>query len=144
MTYAAKEVANYVVSYCFQQGCPISNLKLQKMLYFLWVEYFKQTGDELYMDEICAWRLGPVVPEVYYAFCSYAGTPINLKLPSNIDDSDKVCLDKVIQEYLPMAASTLVDKTHQAGKPWDIVYQDGIGNRKVIPFELIVELECAA
>ncbi len=71
--YPAQYVADYTISYCTRAKKPISNLKLQKMLYFLWVDYYKKTKCELYLDDICAWKLGPVVPNVYYNFCLYAG-----------------------------------------------------------------------
>ncbi|MGI5933430.1 MAG: Panacea domain-containing protein [Lawsonibacter sp.] len=144
MTYTAKNIAHYIVTYCEKKNRPVSNLKLQKMLYFLWIEYFKHTRCELYLDDICAWKLGPVVPDVYYEFCSYAGMPISVELPFSIDEQDVDVLDATIEKYLPMAASTLVDKTHAKGKPWDIVYKDGLGNRDVIPFSLIKDLECTA
>ena len=41
MTYTAKNIAHYIVTYCEKKNRPVSNLKLQKMLYFLWIEYFK-------------------------------------------------------------------------------------------------------
>lgn len=143
-SYPAQYVADYTISYCTRAKCPISNLKLQKMLYFLWVDYYKETKCELYLDDICAWKLGPVVPNVYYNFCSYAGTPIALERPSKIEETDTGILDSIIKRYLLMPASTLVNMTHTRGKPWERVYQDGIGNRSVIPFSLIKDLECSA
>lgn len=141
-SYPAQYVADYIITYCTRAKCPISNLKLQKILYFLWVNYYKRTKCELYFDDICAWKLGPVVPNVYYNFCSYAGTPISLELPNRIEETDIGLLDSIIGQYLPMPASTLVNMTHAKGKPWDLVYQDGAGNRSVIPFSLIRDLEC--
>lgn len=142
MTYSALDVAKYTVNYCTRKSQPVSNLKLQKMLYFMWIDYYKSTGEELFADDICAWRLGPVVPDVYYEYCSYAGRPISLQLESNIENCDEERLSHIINCYLPIPASVLVDKTHAKDKPWDIVYQDGIGNRDVIPFALIKRLEC--
>lgn len=144
MTYSAQDVANYTVSYCTKQNSPISNLKLQKLLYFMWVDYYKKSGQSLFLDDICAWKLGPVVPSVYYEFCSYAGMPISLTLENSIDGSDILVLNEIIDQYLPKAASTLVDRTHKKGTPWDVIYQDGFGNREVIPFGLIKKLECNA
>jgi len=144
MTYGAKNIANFVVNYCADKGSPITNLKLQKILYFLWVDYFKQTRRELYHDNICAWRLGPVVPEVYYDFCFYAGNPIRSAGQYTIYDDDIIILQKIIDKYAYMSASTLVNMTHQQGKPWDRVYKNGEGDRDVIPFYLIKMLECAS
>ena len=142
MSYSAIDVAYHVINYCSKKGQPISNLKLQKILYFLWIEYFVHFHEELFTDDICAWRLGPVIPSVYYEFCSYAGTSIISAPESNISDAIQKRLNSIIDQYLPIPASKLVDKTHVKGKPWDIVYEDGKGNRQVIPFSLIKELEC--
>ena len=68
MTYSAVDIAKYIVSYCSGKHRPVSNLKLQKMLYYTWIDYYKKTGTALFFNEICAWQLGPVVPDAYYEF----------------------------------------------------------------------------
>ena len=72
----ALNIAKYVVEVAYQQCKPISNLKLQGVLYFLWNEYYKETGKYLFYENFYAWSIGPVVPEVYYFYCPWAGTPI--------------------------------------------------------------------
>lgn len=74
-----------IVSYCSNKKQPISNLKLQKILYYAWIDYYKRTGNALFLNDICAWQLGPVIPDVYYEFCSYAGTPIFESFDVSID-----------------------------------------------------------
>lgn len=142
MTYTALDIARYTISYCMQSGKPISNLKLQKMLYYMWIEYYKSTKHELFLDRIFAWPLGPVVPETYYEFCSYAGNPITKEYKVEIDDKTKSVIDSIIDNYIPLTASTLVSRSHQKGMPWDIIYKEGYGNRNEIPFELIKLKEC--
>ena len=142
MAYKAIDVAKYIVSYCNAKNRPISNLKLQKLLYYTWIHYYKEKKEYLYTDPICAWQLGPVVPETYYVFCSYAGIPITRSYSVDILDNDVSIINTAIDEYSPYMASTLVNKTHQKGKPWDIVYKNGIGARDEIPFPMIVKLEC--
>lgn len=141
MWYSAMDIAKYIVTSCYNLNKPVSNLKLQKMLYYLWVDFYKLTERKLFLDNICAWQLGPVVPEVYYEFCSYAGNPIRLiySVATSVEDKEK--LDKIIDIYLPIPANELVNKTHARGSAWDIVYQNGSGNRKVIPFDLIIAKE---
>ena len=78
----ALNIAKYVVEVAYQQCKPISNLKLQGILYFLWNEYYKETGKYLFYENFYAWSIGPVVPEVYYFYCTWAGTPI-FPLPAN-------------------------------------------------------------
>ncbi len=141
MWYDALEVAKYIITRCLEDGCPISNLKLQKVLYFLWVDFYRETHRYLFFDEICAWQLGPVIPDVYYEYCPHAGRPIFIQYEANITDVDKMVLDRLIQSYMWTSASTLVSRTHEQGTAWDIVYRDGRGNRDVIPFSLIIEKE---
>lgn len=145
MAFKALEVAKYVVDYCTQLNKSISNLKLQKMLYYLWIEYYKLTGEYLFEEDICAWPFGPVISDVYYEYCSYAGSPIS-KLYNgicNIITADiRPEIDNILNRYIDFTPNQLVRMTHKHGLPWDLIYQNGDGYKQVIPFELIVEKEC--
>lgn len=142
MKYSANDVANYVLTYCTQKDKPISNLKLQKMLYFIWIDYFKETKLELFFNEIYAWQLGPVVPDVYYEYCSYAGTDIFISIDSKITDNDEIVLNSIIEKYIDLTPYELVNKSHAQDKPWSVIYNHGLGIRDLIPFSLIKKLEC--
>ena len=145
MLYNASDIAKYIISYCSSKNMPISNLKLQKVLYFTWVDYYRETGTALFLDDICAWQLGPVVPDVYYDYCSYGGRPSYLTyngIEDEISERDEAILNKIIERYLDTPASTLVNRTHRPGTAWDCIYDGGAGNRDVIPFSLIRDKEC--
>ncbi len=143
MTYYVKEIAKYIITYCSNKKRPISNLKLQKILYFLWIDYFKENNCSLFNENICAWQFGPVVPEVYYEFCSYAGSPINKIYDIEIyNKNDSDIINKLIDKYIEYSASKLVEMTHKDFKPWSIIYNNGDGLRSIIPFDLIVSKEC--
>lgn len=138
--YNAKDIAKYILSYCTREGNPASNLKLQKLLYFVWIDFFKQTKRRLFENEICAWQYGPVVPDVYYEYCKYASS--NLVLDENINiisHYDANIIDDVLQDYIDLSAFDLVNRSHAAELPWATIYQNGVGNRKNIPFSLIEE-----
>lgn len=143
MPYLAINIAKYIINYCTEKNNPISNLKLQKILFFSWVDFYKQRQQPLFNDCICAWQFGPVVPEVYYNFCSYAGTPIIENYKIEIENADKSVLDKIIDSYINLSAYTLVEKSHKKNCSWDKTYQNGLGARNIISFELIKEIECA-
>lgn len=142
--YPALDVAKYVISYSSENNKAISNLKLQKLLYFLWIDFFKETHKWLFDDMIYAWQLGPVVPDVYFEFCSYAGLPINKTFETNIDHNDKNKINNIVDRYIDNSAYNLVNRTHESGKPWSIIYNNGNGSRSIIPFDLIMEIECCA
>lgn len=139
MMYSAKNIAEYVVDYCNRQGNPVSNLKLQKILYFLWVDYYKQTKTELFPEKFAAWQFGPVVPDIYYEFCEYGGLPITENFAVQLDDHDHNLINSIIEHYLPKTARELVSMTHQENTPWYTVYKNGEGARHPIPTELIIK-----
>lgn len=142
MTYSALEIAKYIISYCTRKKSPINNLKLQQLLYYAWIDYYKETSKELFPDRIFAWQAGPVIPEIYYEFCSYAGKPIAKEYSVKLDNTDAPIVDLIIEKYISLTASVLVSRSHQKGKPWDLVYKDGYGNRDEILFHLIKNKEC--
>lgn len=142
MIYNAMEVANYIVNYCYDKAKPISNLHLQKILYYTWVDYYKETGKMLFWDPICAWQFGPVVPEVYYEYCAYGGRPINIGCETEILVNDESILNSIIEKYIDVPVNVLVQRTHQKNSAWDVTFQEGKGNRNVIPFDLIKQIEC--
>lgn len=44
MTYSALEVARYIIHHEAQQGRTVSNLRLQKLLYFVCQDFFAKNG----------------------------------------------------------------------------------------------------
>ncbi len=66
--YSAIDVARYIIWYCKRRRYSISNLKLQKILYFVQANFLVSIGTPCFEEEIEAWDFGPVVPEVYHEF----------------------------------------------------------------------------
>lgn len=142
MLYNAMEVADYIINKCYEEDKPVSNLQLQKVLFFAWIDYYKQIGKSLFGDLFCAWQFGPVIPIVYHEYCVYGGRPINIKCETEIKKDDAKILDVILSNYVDVPVNILVDMTHRKDSAWDRVFQGGLGNRNVIPFELIVDVEC--
>ena len=38
----ASDVSKYIVEYAYDNGSSVSNLQLQKILYFLWIDFYKE------------------------------------------------------------------------------------------------------
>ena len=132
--YRAIQIARYIIDLCNREGNPVSNLELQKILYFLQVYYMRRhDGLPLFEDEICAWPYGPVVPDVYYTYNGYGGAVIrNSYDTSDVSNADREALQEPILRLKQKGPWTLVDMSHKADGPWDVTYKDGMGNRKVI------------
>lgn len=137
--YAALDIAKYVVTKCKRDGKPISNLQLQKILYYIQRDYL-QSGSMAFQDSIEAWRFGPVVPKVYYYFCGAGSMPLIplVEFDGNtISAYDKMRIDGIVEEKRKLSAWSMVSETHREGGAWDITYQNGKGYRSVIDRNLI-------
>lgn len=74
--YWAMDVANYLVQHFANQGQPIINSLLLKILYYAQADSLRKTGKPLFTDKIEKWGYGPIVPVVYSYFKSYGAAPI--------------------------------------------------------------------
>lgn len=70
--YSVLDVARYVIARSNRAGA-ISNLKLQKVLYFIQAEFLVVQNTPCFAEQIEAWDFGPVVPMVYYRYRIYGG-----------------------------------------------------------------------
>ncbi len=136
--YNAMQIADFIIDYCTKRDDSVSNLRLQKLLYFLWVEYYKRNQKSLFIDSMYAWQFGPVVPNVYYEYCAYGGRPINLKCETEIEEADKEELEDIIEKYRIIPVDELVRRTHEPDTAWYSTYDNGAGNHQKIPFDLII------
>ncbi|MBS6025853.1 MAG: DUF4065 domain-containing protein [Paeniclostridium sordellii] len=127
--FKAIDIANYIINKCIDLGRPITNLQLQKILYYVQGEFIKQTGGkELFYNEISAWQYGPVVPDVYFEFNTYSASDLNTKIDtSELPKAIKRIIDPVIEEKSLLSAWKLVEYTHRE-KPWLESYVEGQKN----------------
>lgn len=138
--YSAMTIAKYIINKCVEIGRPVSNLKLQKILYYVQGEYMKyNNGRTLFEDDIEAWQYGPVVPEVYYNYNGFASSNIILTSEVDLPLDIKNIIDPVIKDKSRFNAWTLVEQTHSE-LPWKKAY---IGmDKNVIKKEFLQEYFC--
>mgnify|MGYP003207661723 CR=1 FL=1 len=137
MGYKAVDVARRMVQLSIENKLWITNLQLQKILYFTWIDYYKKGNGRLFEDKkFEAWKYGPVVKEVYYEYWLNVSRLIFFTKEPEEDMSDvsDFLLDS-LKKYQPMKTSVLVDMAHEEGSPWADRYE--IGKKEEIPFSLI-------
>ena len=129
--YSAVDVARYVIWYCKRQGYSISNLKLQKILYFVQAEFLVNTGKPCFSEEIEAWDFGPVVPEVYHEFKIFGSADIPRAVCMNADElilkKDRKIINEMVDQCAHYTASALVEITHNQD-PWVKAYEKYCNN----------------
>ena len=127
----AIEVANYILSFSENQlNHPITNLQLQKILYYVQGMSLRLLKNKMFFNEIEAWRYGPVVPDVYYWFNDNSSDPITGVLSkSNCFMSQEIeLINQVVTQLVSIDPWKLVRKTHEE-EPWKKNYYPGANNR---------------
>ena len=123
--YSALLISKYIIKRCDEKNRSISNLKLQKLLYFVRAEFLVSKGEPCFFEEIEAWDFGPVVPEVYRKYRIYgsASIPYIKGIDSGkILSGDKALIDRIVDECSKYSAAMLVEVTH-AQDPWKKAYK---------------------
>ena len=117
----AQDVAKYFLTLVNEdEGDFMSNLKLQKLLYYAQGFNMALFGSPLFSEKIEAWTYGPAVPDVYHTYKQYGNRP--LPFPQNVDFSNynsevRELLDEVYAVYGQYTSSVLKNLT-QNEPPW--------------------------
>lgn len=119
--YKALDIAKYLITLADpEEEDLITNLKLQKLLYYAQGFHLALFGKPLFSEKIEAWQYGPVVPEVYRFYKQYEPNPLPQPDDFNIEQYDRETqelLDEVYEVYGQYTAPTLMRFTHQE-LPW--------------------------
>lgn len=129
MAYKALDIADKLI-YKAQQdeangGDQLTNLKLQKLLYYEQGYHLAAFGTPLFEENVEAWMYGPVVPAVYDAFAKYGAAPIPFDgEPIKLTDDEEDLFNQVYDAYIDFSAIGLMKMTHKED-PWLMVkYHD--------------------
>lgn len=92
----------------------ISNLKLQKMLYYQQGFHLAYFDSPLSDDDIEAWMYGPVVPSIYHEFEKWGrnGIEPDMSIDCDMTDEEWRLFCKVYDIYGKYSAEGLIDMTH--------------------------------
>ncbi len=117
------DVADFFVQLLNQsEDDMISNLKLNKLLYYAQGTFLARTGKPLFENRIEAWTYGPVIPEVYRKYKVFGKNPIfsdQNDIDMSVFSADEAdVLYDVMREFGQYTGSKLVALTHQPGTPW--------------------------
>lgn len=112
----------------------ISNLKLQKLLYYAQGSFLAVTGAPLFSDNIVAWQHGPVVEQIYHKYKSNGAQGIEFTEDfdfSAFTTEENDLLTEVYDTFGQYSAWKLRNMTHNEA-PWKETYQNDIISRDKI------------
>ena len=120
MCYAVKEIANKLLVMSEESGELMTNMKLQKMLYYQQGFHLAYFDTPLFDEDIEAWMYGPVVPSVYEMFSekSMEGLRGNRnKIVTLAESNEEYLFAEVFRVYGRYSAVGLMNMTHEE-MPW--------------------------
>ena len=118
---ACRDVARYLLSLTDEDaGDLMSNLKLQKLVYYTQGFHLAIFDEPLFPEDIMAWTHGPVVPSLYREYRQFGAGAI--PVPGDLDDEiydeqTKQFLNEVYSVYGQFSAWKLRNMTHEE-PPW--------------------------
>lgn len=152
---AANVVAKEFVKKGIDEGSPVTQMKLQKMVYFAHGFHLAFYGEPLVAENFEAWKFGPVIPSLYQTYKSWGNNAIlafstseymihpNAIHPEHsfihfggLDERGAYAIDYTWQVTRNIDAITLSNWSHEPGSPWDQSYKL---HNDLIPNPLIKE-----
>ncbi|HEY9874344.1 MAG TPA: type II toxin-antitoxin system antitoxin SocA domain-containing protein [Candidatus Obscuribacterales bacterium] len=110
-------VARYFIVRAYEDGieAEITNMKVQKLLYYAQSLHLALYDEPLFDEVIQAWRYGPVCPPAYSFYCEFEAN--QLPIPSQellleISNDKKELLEEIWEYFGGYHAYRLSDMTH--------------------------------
>jgi len=132
--YDPRSVCNRILNEAEKIGRPVTNLALQKLLYFAHGLFLIETKKPLVSGFFEAWTYGPVHPTAYHAFKMAGGNPISFRasisdpftnktllLPECADAGAVARIRRIVNTYGPLTPGRLVEVSHAKNAPWAYV-----------------------
>ncbi|SEQ25544.1 Uncharacterized phage-associated protein [Amphritea atlantica] len=119
------------------EGDGISNLKLQKLVYYAQGFYSAIFDKPLFNEDISAWTHGPVVPDLYHQYKQCGSNhipPVNDFDASSLEKDELELIEEVFEVFGQYSAWKLRNMTHEES-PW----LDHEADAGVIPKKVITE-----
>lgn len=121
---SAIELAEKIVA-CFDvdAGDIISNLKLQKLLYYAHGWSLAIHNRAAFDDVVSAWQWGPVVESAYHHFKPFGKSAVLLERAPEV--ARDPLLDALVEVYGERSTVHLMELTHEE-TPWKRHYREGL------------------
>jgi uncharacterized phage-associated protein len=132
--YDPRAVANLLLDIAAEHSRLLSNLALQKLVYFAHALFLVEAKRPLVKGYFEAWQYGPVHPTIYQAFKAAREQPIEGRAvrlnPSTGEQSEvevprsiyvRELLTRIMVSYGRLTPGRLVDITHAKNARWDYV-----------------------
>ncbi|MGK7893898.1 MAG: Panacea domain-containing protein [Xenococcus sp. (in: cyanobacteria)] len=116
-TLSCFDIAEYFIQLANDTGSFISNLKLQKLVYYAQAWHLALYDEPLFDEDFEAWVHGPIIPQLYQEYKKFGWHPIEQEAKPDLPSNIKEFLDELALEYFAVDAYELEQMTHIEA-PW--------------------------
>ena len=136
MPYSASLIATAFVARSIKEEKYLTQMKLQKMVYFAHGYHLAKYGTPLIDEQVQAWKFGPVIPKIYADYklygsdliidTQYLSVPYKLmeKELSSLSATAKDAIEYTWETTKNLSTAKLSGWTHEPGSPWAQVYNE--------------------
>lgn len=117
LTINSFDIAKYFIWLANETGSFISNLKLQKLVYYSQAWHLALHEQPLFDEDFEAWVHGPVIPTLYQSYKHFGWKPIQEEIILDLPETIRAYLQEVTDEYFACDAYELEQMTHRE-EPW--------------------------
>ncbi len=130
MPYTPLKIANAFLALAKENGSTLTNMQLQKLVFFAHGWHLALKGEPLINTDVKAWNFGPVIPPLYRALKQFGNGTV--QGPITKEDSDSVppedpfvqsLLRRVWDVYGHLTGGQMSTLTHEEGSPWDVTFK---------------------
>jgi len=135
------EVAQGFLDLARDENMHLSNLPLQKLVFFAQGIHLAAHDTPITDEPARAWDFGPVFPDLYETLRKFGRGEVKGDLDPEhlalLDEDSKDTIQAVWEAYKNYPVWEMVELSHEKGTPWDTVWNGRKQRYKVIPNELI-------
>ena len=139
MFYPASLIAYAFVKRGIIEGKSVTQMKLQKMVYFAHGYHLAKYNNPLIEEEFQAWKFGPVIPSIYQTYKLYGSDPITdlrliadiTTLEAGLTTLDLAAIDSIDYTWdvtKDLSAADLSAWSHTGGSPWAEAYKPNVNS----------------
>jgi uncharacterized phage-associated protein len=116
----------------------ISNLRLNRLLYYVYGVYLATQNQRPWSEQTEAWNYGPIFPSIYKKFKIYGSKRIKYPI-LGVDFNNDIdgIIDEVLKTFNHLTDTELIARTHNDKSPWNQYYEPK--KQHIIPDRVISE-----
>lgn len=123
------DVCDLIIIFEMRNNRQVSNLRLQKLLYFIQAQFIVEFDKPCFNSLMEAWHYGPVIPSVFQAYKHFGSLSITQTNNKSLDEARQLVVhhqtvEELLDRMSKYSTTSLVNISHEQA-PWKNSYSHG-------------------